>query len=126
VRARLLDVFGFGRRALGQSAPLSEVIAAIQAVRGVAWVDVDVFTSIPEKTTADDRSRQLITQAGIAERIAVALNGDGGDGERRAAPRLPPDVVAFPGGDDRGVLRPAELAIFAPAVADTLILNRLS
>jgi len=39
---------------------------------------------------------------------------------------MPPDVIAFPGGNDRGVLRPAELAVFTPAVADTLILNPLS
>jgi hypothetical protein len=47
---------------------------------------------------------------------------------RRAglAGTMPPDVIAFPGGNDRGVLRPAELAVFTPAVADTLILNPLS
>src|SRR5262249_36201548 len=35
VRVQLLDVFGFGRRSLGQSARLCEVIAAMQSVRGV-------------------------------------------------------------------------------------------
>lgn len=43
VRAALLDTFSFDRRAFGQPVALSEVIAAMQAVPGVAWVDVDVL-----------------------------------------------------------------------------------
>ncbi len=126
VRVQLLDVFGFGRRALGQSARVAEVIAAIQAVRGVAYVDIDVFTSIPEK---DPQTRQLITQRAIADAIELAIHGDQGAGKKNKAAMtgLPADVPAFPGGrDDAGVLRPAELAIFTPAVTDTLILNQLS
>lgn len=123
LRAQLLDAFGFGRRALGQSARLAEIIAVMQAVRGVAYVDIDVFTSIPEN---DPQTRQLITQGAIAQSIDVAIHGEQG---KRAAPARaqPGDVFAFPGGrDGSGVLRPAELAIFTPAVADTLILNPLS
>lgn len=126
VRAQLLDVFGFARRALGQSVRLCEVIAAMQAVKGVAWVDVDVFTSIPEKTTTEAGTRELITQSGISHRIAIALSGESPDAAGLAPSPLPPDVVAFPGGYDDGTLRPAELAIFTPAVNDTLILNPLS
>ena len=122
-----LDSFGFDRRALGQSARLCEVIAAIQSVRGVAWVDVDVFTSIPEKTADAGGTRSLISQAEISRRIAVAINPNSDvDGVKVTAPKLPPDVTAFPGGYERGVLRPAELAIFTSAVPDTLILNQLS
>jgi len=126
VRAQLLDKFGFDQRALGQSARIAEVIAAIQAVRGVAYVDVDVFSSIPEK---DPRTRQLITQPAIAAAITLAIRGDEGAGKKKKAATtgLLADVPAFAGGrDDAGVLRPAELAIFTPAVADTLILNQLS
>lgn len=125
VRAQLLEVFGFGRRALGQGARLAEVVAAIQAVRGVAYVDVDVFTSIPE---TDPHTGLLITQGAIAELIEAALHGDP-DLQKNAAagPRRPADVPAFAGGrDEAGRLRPAELALFTPAVADTLILNPLS
>ncbi|MET0399922.1 MAG: putative baseplate assembly protein [Longimicrobiaceae bacterium] len=43
VRAALLDTFSFDRRAFGQPVALSEVIAAMQAVPGVVWVDVDVL-----------------------------------------------------------------------------------
>ncbi|MEO6926893.1 MAG: putative baseplate assembly protein, partial [Rhodanobacter sp.] len=48
VRAALLDAFGFDRRALGQQVWLSEAVACMQAVRGVAWVDIDVFDRIDQ------------------------------------------------------------------------------
>ncbi len=127
VRARLLDVFGFGRRALGQGVCTAEVIATIQAVPGVACVDIDTFTAIPEKETRDGQ-RQLITQAGITQRIAAAIDGPDwgeGPGQTRAA-GLPPNIVAFAGGNDADGLRPAELAIFTSAVADTIILKQLT
>lgn len=126
VRARLLDEFGFGHRALGQTARLAEVIAGIQSVRGVAYVDVDVFTSIAEKTSVGGGPRRLVTQDNIAQQIAVALHGESEfSSARRNRPDLPGDVPAFAGGTFRGQLRPAELVIFTPAVADTLILNPL-
>ena len=53
VRTKLLDTFSFDRRELGQDAVLSEAIAVMQAVPGVAYVDVDNFGGIPEKKTAD-------------------------------------------------------------------------
>lgn len=43
IRATLLDTFSFERRELGQDAHLSEAIAAIQAVPGVLYVDIDLF-----------------------------------------------------------------------------------
>jgi hypothetical protein len=103
------------------------VIAAIQAVSGVAWVDVDAFTSVPEKTARADGTRELITQSDISLQIGTALGGKFSVAANRApSSPLPPDVIAFPGGNDDGTLRPAELAIFTPAVPDTLILNQLS
>ncbi len=127
VRARLLDEFGFARRALGQTARLAEVIAGIQSVRGVAYVDVDVFTSIAEKTSGGRGPRQLVTQGDITQQIAVALHGESefNCADRANRADRPGDVPAFAGGTFRGQLRPAELAIFTPAVADTLILNPL-
>lgn len=50
LRATLLAAFGFERRALGEDVYLSQVVACMQAVRGVAWVDVDAFGSL-DKTT---------------------------------------------------------------------------
>lgn len=128
VRNTLRQRFGFGQRALGQSVRLAEVISAIQGVRGVAYVDVDTFGSVPEKVTDTDGTRRLVTQSEVSSFVARALHPDQFNMRRRSglAGHLPPDVIAFPGGNDRGVLRPAELAIFAPAVADALIMNQLS
>jgi hypothetical protein len=43
VRAALLGRFSFDARAFGQPVALSEVMAVIQGVAGVLWVDVDVL-----------------------------------------------------------------------------------
>jgi len=128
VRGTLLQRFGFGQRALGQSVRLAEIISAIQGVRGVAYVDVDAFGAVPEKVTGADGTRRLVTQGAVTTAASRALHLDQSNTQRRTglAGNLPPDVIAFPGGNDRGVLRPAELAIFLPAVADALILNPLS
>jgi len=69
-----------------------------------------------------------VTQGAVTTAVSRALHLDQSNTQRRTglAGNLPPDVIAFPGGNDRGVLRPAELAIFLPAVADALILNPLS
>jgi len=132
VRTTLLDAFGFDRRKLGQWALLSEVIAAIQGVRGVDWVDVDSFGAVPErvwKTTVDadgtvHRTRELLTQddilASVADIIAQSL-------PQNLTDQMPPSVDAWPGGLDpaQGALRPAEIVAFTPEVTDTLILNQV-
>ena len=132
VRAQLLASFGFDRRALGQPALLCEVLAAMHGVRGVAYVDVDVFGAIPQ--TIDDitrdpdgsvhRVRRLLTQDDIAAAVSGIVR-PAAHAVGRAADRLPPNVDAWPGGSDRGVLRPAELVMFMPGVSDTLVLNQI-
>src|ERR1044072_8764515 len=69
VRTALLDKFGFRKRALGQPALLCEIIGAIQSIEGVAYVDVDAFGGVPEKTTAQDGTRQLQTLDQLAESV---------------------------------------------------------
>jgi predicted phage baseplate assembly protein len=151
VRSLLLDRFGFDRRALGQPALRCEVISAIQGVAGVGYVDIEAFGAVPEKTyNTDDTgqvTRDLLTQNQITEEVAIIagldrrrrgdgqlVNGLGGgwrnDGQLIAyhSSRWRLDgVEAFPGGYDGSgkLLRPAELAIFTPAVPDTLILNQI-
>lgn len=140
VRAVLLDQFGFARRALGQPARLAEVIAAIQNVPGVSYVDVDAFGAIPEKITAQDGTRQLVTQDDIRNAVLAAAGvmtinqGDGNDigyfqgppAQKHTIYRGLADAFAWPGGYDGTTLRPAELAMFTPAVPDTIILNEVA
>ncbi|HEX8777158.1 MAG TPA: putative baseplate assembly protein [Rhodanobacter sp.] len=115
LRAVLLDAFGFERRALAQNVYVSEIVACMQAVRGVAWVDIDAFDQAGE------------------QRILAGLGGgnDKGDGLIRTAtglqawPALLPYVQALPARfdtDGRTVL-PAQLACFLPDVPDTLLLQ---
>jgi predicted phage baseplate assembly protein len=129
IRARLLETFGFDHRALGQPALLGEAIATIQAVPGVEYVDVDAFGAIPEKTVDSDGTRRLLTQDEIADQVrtiadppTAAIGKAGG----RRTDCLPRNVLAFPGGSDGGILRPAEVVVIVPAVPDTVILNQIT
>jgi predicted phage baseplate assembly protein len=117
VRAALLDAFGFERRALAQSVYLSELVACMHAVRGVAWVDVDAFGSLDE--------------ASLLAGFGVGDNGkNGGDAAvtthafAATATTVPPRVQVLPARyDDTGALRPAQLAYLPANVPDTLLLQ---
>ena len=56
VRAAALAAGGFAAHGLGQTVYLSEIIAAMQAVPGVDYVDVDLFTALPELAAELERS----------------------------------------------------------------------
>jgi hypothetical protein len=87
----------------------------MQAVRGVAWVDVDAFDQAGE------------------QRILDGLGGGNGKGDelgrlstgQQAWPALLPTVQALPARFDAdGVtVLPAQLACFLPDVPDTLLLQ---
>lgn len=108
LRRRLLEVFSFGRRQLGQDVYLSEVSAAIQAVAGVDWVDIDVLGAISETALRDKDAlaaavaalQQQITPGPVATRVKV----------RGAAVNAAPLA--------------SQLAYLLPAVAGTLVLNQ--
>jgi hypothetical protein len=127
VRARLLARFGFDARALAQPALLCEVIAAIQSVAGIDWVDVDSFGGITD-TEIDPESGhpRLVSQAQITTQVQQILHGDDPGKSLQAGAALqrpPPRVAARPGRIESGVARPAQIACFMASVADTLILN---
>jgi len=119
LRAALLDAFGFERRSLAQAVYLSEIVACMQAVRGVAWVDVDTFGSIDEATLL----------AGFGDD-----NGKGGDGvslmthatalATTSSATPPTRVQVLPARyDSDGTLLPAQLAYLPSNVPDTLLLQ---
>jgi len=116
VRAALLDVFGFERRALAQSVYLSELVACMQAVRGVAWVDVDAFGSLDEAT--------LLAGFGVGgdkqNDGAVLMSRATAAGVAAVPPRVPVRPARY---DEHGMLRPAQLAYLPPNVPDTLLLQ---
>ena len=67
VRVALIGRLGFSARELGQPAYLSEVIATVQAVPGVDYVDVTAFAGIPDSETPADLQ-------GLAAALATAAD----------------------------------------------------
>ena len=121
VRSALLDRFGFERAELGRNLHRSEVIACIQAVRGVAWVDLDVFAGLDEAALLegfspddddDSTSNLLAVSTGLsgAATTSSALIVRPARWERD--PRTQGDL-----------LRPAQLAYLPSNVPDVLLLQ---
>ncbi|WP_292995485.1 putative baseplate assembly protein [Nitrosomonas sp.] len=113
ITAAVFDAFSFQRRKLGQPALLCELIALMQNIPGVDYVDVDSFNGIPEIVTdLGDGSRGFPT---LSE-INAALGNT-----------VPPPyyiLVNDAGIDKNGVMHPAQLAIFTPSVPDTIVLKQ--
>ena len=134
IRASLLDKFGFQKRALGQPALMCEVIAAIQQVEGVAFVDVDSFGGIPEKVTkkntrTDQFERTLITLPEISQAIDQIIGTTSTQRQNFIAVPNNPTMLFVPAVIAEvtdGVLHPAQLAIFKPDVPDTIVLNQIA
>ncbi len=109
VEAALLARFSFDRQQFGQPVYLSSLIAAIQQVPGVSYVNVDAFDSIG----SDDVASALALSAKFAE---------------LAAGRVPPrqiDVKLAHLDTNTGSLVPAELAFLNPDVPGTLLLTEI-
>ena len=119
VRATLLEAFSFDRRELGQSVTPSEVIAVIQRVRGVEYVDLDALRGI----------EQAEIEAVFGDALGAKEKGPGispGDASTpvtallaRENPALKKDPLAKPR------ILPAQLAFLSPAVPDTLLLTEI-
>jgi predicted phage baseplate assembly protein len=108
IRASMLDTFSFARRELGQDVVSSQVIQTIQAIPGVAYVDLDVLDAVDENSDLTDLENLAETLA-LRHRIRAEMA------------RLDPDVKLPP----RPIL-PAQLAYLSPEITDTLILSELN
>lgn len=121
VRDALLDALGFESRELGQDVLLSEVISVMQAVRGVAYVDVDTFGGIPEKQAdeLEPGKRGLLTPKEITDRVQELIRAS--EEINRLQTRLQVNLADF----EQRAIRPTQLAFLTPDVPETLILNRI-
>ncbi|MBD2773366.1 putative baseplate assembly protein [Iningainema tapete] len=116
VRTALLETFSFQKRELGQNVFLSEVISAIANTPGIAYVDVDTFGAIPEKTTdLEAGKRRVLTPTEIKEEIQKLI--------KQKNPSRTVEVSLAT--SDKGVTQPAQLAYLTPLVPDTLFLNQI-
>jgi len=114
LRTALLNTFGFERRELGQDVLLSEVIGTMQAVEGVAYVDVDLLDGVSETDAADP------------ETLATKLEGlTAGDQPKQRVvvhmARIDP-VATHPSPR----IRRAQLAYLNPELPDTLLLTEVT
>jgi hypothetical protein len=111
LRESLLEAFGFEASDLGQPLRLSEVVAVMQAVAGVVYVDVDLFEAVYEQEAA--------TPEALAARLAeFATRAD----TAIATAYLPAALARREG----GAVRPAQLVYLNPALPDTLILTEVT
>ncbi len=109
VQAALLDAFSFEKRNLGQTAFLSEAISVMQAVAGVAFVNVTVFDSVPQSISATALAalvKTLVRRSHVQARQAY----------------VNPPVVGQPSFQ----ISPAELVYLTPDIPDTLILTEIT
>ena len=111
IRARLLDVLGFGRRDLAQDVLPSEVITAIQGVAGVDYVDLDVL--------------QAIDEANVVGALSAPAGSSPGSPASPAPPGPPGRIGVLPARPGAGGVRPAQLAYLSPLIQDSLILNEV-
>lgn len=120
IRGRLLDVFGFERRELGQDVSYSEVVSAVQAVPGVAYVDLDVLDAASWEDVlaflGQEQATNLIDF--LAERRRSRGEAQGEQPRKRI-----PVHLARPDAEQSGGTAPAQLAFLSPEVPDTLILK---
>lgn len=108
VRQALLEQFGFVRLDLAQPVRLSQVLAAVQAVEGVDYIDVRYFDAIGENFDPPN-----LQNSSAVDHIVDPL---------LALPARPPAARTSP----PFPLLPAQLIYFSPQVPDTLVLNQIS
>ena len=109
IRAALLDRFSFERRELGQDALLSDAVATIQNVEGVAYVDADKFDWIDEA--------KVIEHLGGGRSLGeIILRKD----------RISVSLARVDTNDPANRIKAAELAYFNPTIPDTIILSEIS
>ena len=142
VRDTLADLLGFRHRNLAEPVMLGPIIAAIQDVPGVVYVDVDAFGGVPERRVAETGgSRRLLTLDEISDAVqaivdpgAAKLQSAGGVGGMMvasgkahafAARGVAQVVRVNAGGLENGGVRPAQIAMLSPDLPETLVLNQI-
>ncbi len=111
LRAALIARFGFAARDLGQPVQLSDVVATMQAVSGVSYVDIDLLEAVGER---DAETPEMLAErlAGFAARSPSAL----------PRPRVRADLARRL----KGSISAAQLIFLNTNLPDTLILTEVT
>ena len=127
VRTALLDTLGFRQRQLAMPALLSPIVATMQAVRGVAYVDVDAFGGVPERVAEADGTRRLLTLPEISATVQDIVQPSPNSLRHRflMAGGVPPFVPVNVAGLENGTIRPTQLALLSSDLPETLVLNQI-
>lgn len=129
IRAALFDTFSFERRELGQDVQLSEVISTIQQVAGVDYVDVDILDSASETEAKDPEllktKLENLAKVGMQSGAEQPLQPKQRINVNLAYAYSVDDESASPDKSNYKRIKPAQLAILSPQVADALILKEL-
>jgi predicted phage baseplate assembly protein len=115
IEAALYAKFGFAAQDIGQPVYAADLIATIQAVRGVSFVDLDVFDTI-DLGTPDQPSPPET----IAER-ALAIFSQAQPGSQGGNRVLTPPAA---GPNEAGELQAAGIIYLSPSAASTLLLSQ--
>ncbi|WP_084254142.1 putative baseplate assembly protein [Methylobacter marinus] len=119
IRESLLNAFSFERSALGKSVYLSDVIAVMQNVRSVDWVDVDLFGGISESVLLNKEELvkaveglQAVPAFVVCAKATTSYEDkDRAELWKKIYDEAPPRFL------------PAQLAYLVPEVPSTLALN---
>jgi len=106
IRATLLDVFSYDRREFAQVVFPAEVIAAIQGVEGVVYVDLDALGGISQSQIVDPSGEQ--SDFGTPDIVDVKA--------------IVPRFARL----EKKILMPAQIAYLPPEVADLFILTEIT
>lgn len=123
VRAALLDRFGFERAELGRNLHRSEVIACIQAVRGVVWVDLDVFAGLDEAALLEGFSPDDDNDDDSTSNLLAVSTGLSGAATTSTTLMVRPARWERDPRTQGDILRPAQLAYLPSNVPDVLLLQ---
>ncbi len=127
VRAALLDTFSYDRREFGQPVFPAEVIAAIQKVPGVDYVDLDALEAISEeqarRAVGDPNVPPATTRVPTAGQQTTAPDCDDGRAILPRFARVPEATQTTPVFPQDSL--PAEIAYLPPDLADLFILTEI-
>jgi hypothetical protein len=121
IRAALFETFSFERRDLAQDVTRSEVITAIQRVRGVAFADLDVLAVISESQV--EAELVLSLNAGAPSKSSPSF--------LESHKGVPHRVVVEPARANSKAtefskrILPAQLAVLSPALPETVVLTEV-
>ncbi len=73
IRAQLLERFGFERMELGGTIFRSAVVAAVQTIEGVDYVDIDVFDALNDKQVEMAFTSNAASSPGLKNKISAGI-----------------------------------------------------